>query len=85
MGVVDFNFALLYPPVVRYRENQLPKVRNGFEVNPAMFDWSQHGGDNYDYFLVRSDSNITAPLFREHVSDIRLVEHTGTWWLYKNI
>jgi len=85
MGVVDFNFALLYPPVVRYRENQLPKVMNGFEVNPAMFDWTQHGGDNYDYFLVRSDNNITAPLFREHVSDIRLVEHAGTWWLYKNI
>ncbi|WP_455221668.1 hypothetical protein [Kaarinaea lacus] len=84
-GVVDFNFALLYPPVVRYRENKLPKIRNGFEVNPGVFNWIKHGGDDYDYFIVRSERNITVPLFREHVSDIRLIEHAGTWWLYENI
>ncbi len=84
-GIVDFNFAHLYPQIVRFRDDQKPKVGYGFATRAYLFDWNTHDGDIYDYFIVRSDKDVLHPLFREHAHKVNLLKRVGAWQLYKNI
>lgn len=49
--------------------------------NPEQFSWTQHEGQRYDYFLVRSKSP-RENLFRDANSAIVLIKQQGLWWLY---
>jgi len=85
LGVVDYNFALLYPQIVRYRENEKPKITYGFDTHPYLFDWTKHEAKIYDYFLVRSKKDITKALFKDHTQSVQLVKNVKNWWLYRNL
>ncbi|MFV2056479.1 MAG: hypothetical protein ACC707_08415 [Thiohalomonadales bacterium] len=82
-GVVDFNFANLYPVVVRFRDDKKPKFT--LATLPKYFDWNKHDGDMYDYILIRSEHDVQQALFRENAYKVRLEKRVGLWWLYKNI
>jgi hypothetical protein len=49
--------------------------------NPREFDWEQHQGDRYDYFLVISDNKDIQFLdpFRDK---IKLIKNVGSWCLF---
>jgi hypothetical protein len=84
-GVVDFNFAMFYGVVMRYRPDQTPSVRSGFEWFPGRFDWHKHEGNLYDYFVVRSGYDLGPALFERADIPIQRVARSGRWWLYKSV
>jgi len=84
-GTVDPSFGTLYHMLARYRPEHLPPVRLGFEDAPSSFNWAQHGGDEYDYFLVHSFSERHITEFGKSICPIGLVDHAGGWWLYSPI
>ena len=63
-GLVDFNFAWFPPQIARFRPDRLPAVSYGFEHSPGDFDWKQHQGGRYRYFLARHSEPLPADLFR---------------------
>ncbi len=83
-GIVDFNFALYHPQIVRYREKHQPPIPFGFEWQHPSFNWQQHNGDAYHYFFVRQHRQRTpAKLFPGAPCPPRLVHRTGAWSLYQ--
>ena len=83
-GIVDFNFANFYPQIVRFQNDKVPKVSYGFDSRPQTFDWNQHEGNMYDYYIIRSAKDVANPLFREYRGHVEIIKHAGTWWLFKN-
>lgn len=63
---------------VRYRHRfwQAPSV-----WNPSEFNWQRHGGDRYDYFLVRAEHTRNG-LFQQAGSAVVLLKKSGPWHLY---
>src|SRR5690606_22550108 len=53
-GIVDFNFGDFYVQPVRYRRDAGPRVNDRLGWFPYAFRWDVHGGDKYDYFVIRS-------------------------------
>ncbi len=82
-GMVDFSFAYFFPNRFRYRADRRPPLPAGFEWRPAIFHWARHGGDRYDYFLVRASRDAGPLLFRTAPGPIELVARDGSWWLYR--
>jgi hypothetical protein len=82
-GIVDFNFALYYPEIVRYREDKKPKVTFGFEWNPDRFKWVDHEASKYNYFLIRSSYNLSSFLFKGYEKNIKLINYSNKWWLFE--
>jgi hypothetical protein len=83
-GIVDFNFAYFHPQWVRYRDRAASRVGEQLAWNPLLFDWEAHGGANYDYFIVKSQADISAGIFKDKLGAVRLIAHSGPWWLYEN-
>lgn len=48
--------------------------------NPAEFKWEQHGGDRYDYFLVRTKEERKQ--ITKHQDKLTLLDQQGSWYLY---
>lgn len=84
-GIVDFNFAWFSPQPVRYRTEALPKIKPGFEWRPEKFNWNTHGGNNYDYFLVRRTERPDLMIFRNNHCKIAHVATSASWHAYKKI
>lgn len=84
-GIVDVSFAASYPSMVRYRETNVPRLREGVMLQPQAFDWPQDGGAHYDYFLVCADDDESAVVFKDHRESVSLFARSGRWWLYKNL
>jgi len=82
-GIVDFNFALFFPQIVRYKQQETPPVSFGF--NPRDLDWKAHRAFDYDYFVVRSPKDISSELFRSDKSKVALKLRSGSWWLYEQV
>lgn len=80
-GVSDFNFAEFYPQVMRYKTEANPAITERFLRTPEAFNWETFEGENYDYFLVKHDTNKASDLFPE--GKVLLVKNTADWWLYK--
>ncbi len=51
--------------------------------SPSKFDWQQHNGNRYDYFLVRSKT-LRDNLFSAVTGKVSLEAKQGDWLLYKN-
>lgn len=83
-GIVDFNFSLFFPEIVRYRDEMTPSVSFNFEWNPGSFDWEHHEAYLYDYFIIRSPREIGSLLFNSKEKRVKLISHYGKWWLYEN-
>jgi hypothetical protein len=82
-GVAVANFS--HDPVahnvpLRYRGDAwiLPST-----WNPEKFDWQQHNGSRYDYFLIRSKT-LRDNLFAQSSGRVILESRQGDWLLYKN-
>lgn len=84
-GIVDFNFADFYSSMVRYKKDAGPRMTEQLAWMPTAFQWAQHGGDKYDYFIVKADGDISAQLFKEKRAAVQLVGRSGWWWLYRNV
>jgi hypothetical protein len=82
-GIVDFNFAD-FRMVVRYKHPQHPRITEGLVRDPTQFDWVLHGGADYDYYVVKSDGDVAAAIFKDHLPSVELIAHSGWWWLYRN-
>jgi hypothetical protein len=84
-GIVDFNFGDFYSSMVRYRKDAGPRMTEQLGWLPLAFRWDEHGGDKYDYFIVKANMDISAPLFKEKLAAVQLVGRSGWWWLYRNL
>lgn len=83
-GIVDFNFADFYSQTVRYKPDVGPRISEPLAWAPRDFDWERDGGAVYDYFVVKSGLDISAAIFKQKRPAVELVQHVGSWWLYRN-
>jgi len=84
-GVVDYSFAMFYGTVVGYKPDKRPPDTGILAWRPESFDWQKMRGDNYDYFVIRSPTDISTDIFKDRRSSIELVHNDGPWWLYKSV
>ena len=85
-GVVDFSFAEFFPNRFKYRPQQQPDLPYAFGWRPGRFSWSRHGGERYDYFLVRPAEAEGDPgrlLFSDATTRIDVIAQSGDWVLYE--
>jgi hypothetical protein len=71
--------------MVRYRKDAGPRLTEQLAWYPGELDWRLHGGDNYDYFIVKSSFDVAQPIFKDHLGSVELVTRSGWWWLYRNV
>lgn len=83
-GIVDFNFAD-FQLVLRRKDVVEPRVDEYLAWYPWLFDWRTHGGDHYDYFLVKADGDAAELIFKEQMSSVKLISQSGWWWVYENV
>ena len=84
-GVVDYNFGMFYGTMVRYQPEKRPPFGDGLAWNPATFDWHKNGGSTYDYFVIRSRTDVSAEIFKDQRPSVKLVLNADWWWLYEPI
>jgi len=84
-GIVDFNFAIFHPQLVRYKDMTSPRIDVPRSERPKTFVWDRDGGDRYDYFLVYSEEDVAAELFKDRIDEVELATRDGSWWVYKNL
>jgi hypothetical protein len=84
-GIVDFNFGDFHVQPVRYRRDAGPRINELLGWYPLDFRWDVDGGDKYDYFIIKSNADVSAPIFKERLGSVELVAHEGWWWLYRNV
>lgn len=84
-GIVDFNFADFYSQPARYKGDVGPRLNEMLGWYPTRFQWSEHGGAKYDYFIVKSNFDVSNEIFKEKRSSVELVTRNGWWWLYRNL
>lgn len=84
-GNVDFNFADFYSSMVRYRPDAGPRINENLAWYPTLFRWDADGGASYDYFVVKSNVDISEAVFKERIGSVKLVARDGWWWLYRNL
>jgi hypothetical protein len=84
-GVVDFNFADFFSQMVRYKADAGPRMTDFLGWYPTEFEWQTNGGARYDYFIVKSGSDISEQIFKDKRSSVELVTRSGWWWLYRNL
>jgi hypothetical protein len=82
-GLVDFNFAWVQPQVVRYRVDARPPVALNFPWRPQQFDWAQHQGTSYRYFLVRVGEQPPPDWFAGAPCRPHLLLQQGRWQAFE--
>jgi hypothetical protein len=82
-GITEFNFAYFFPEMVRYKKGKPSEYSAGFGNHPRDFDWVANNGQSYDYFIVRAESDMRAPLFKDRQDAVELEIVDGNWWLYR--
>ena len=82
-GKYSFSFAFSYKSVARYKPGKEPLAASKINLpHPTDFHWDDHG--HFDYYVVRSFTDLKPLLFRENPEAIELVLKSGPWWLYEN-
>jgi hypothetical protein len=82
VGKVNYSFSM--DPVVghsvplQYKGESRPVID---PWDPSGFNWQEHRGYMYDYFLVRSDKRVDH-IFAESNNDVVLISQAGKWLLY---
>lgn len=82
-GMVDFSFAEFFPMRFRYRSGTRPPLPPLFRWRPWLFRWAEHGGNQFDYFLVSAESDLGPRIFHGATEPITLERQEGIWWLYR--
>lgn len=80
-GLVDFNFAWFPPQIVRFRPDQLPKVKEGF--SGQAFTAKKYPIEPYRYILARHTAPLPADLFKGADCVPRMVLERGSWTLFE--
>jgi hypothetical protein len=84
-GIVDFNFADFYSSMARYRADAGPRIGENLAWYPEAFRWEADGGASYDYFVVKSNADVSGAIFKDKLPRVELVARSGWWWLYRNV
>ncbi|HSD38406.1 MAG TPA: hypothetical protein VLC92_12915 [Rhodocyclaceae bacterium] len=84
-GWVDMNFAWFPPQIVRFKKTALPKVKIGFDLVPWKFNWHDHDGRIYKYFIARSFTALPANLLQNDECKTQLLERSGAWYLFERV
>lgn len=82
-GLVDMNFAIAPPQIVRFRPEHTPAVKLNFAWQPSRFDWQTHHGEMYRYFFVRRNTGKPATLFKSLSCAPTLLKASGSWEVYE--
>lgn len=82
-GLVDMNFAVAPPQIVRFKPEHTPAIKLNFAWQPASFDWQRHQGWLYRYFFVRRDTSQPATLFDQLDCKPVLLKSSGSWEVYE--
>ena len=82
---VSQSLQMFYGSMVRYQPEQRPPFGDALAWSPATFDWHKNGGDTYDYFVIRSRTDVSAEIFKDKRSSVELVLNADWWWLYEPI
>jgi hypothetical protein len=82
-GIVDFNFADAYAPVVRFKPSRGPRLTERVGWYPWEMDWAKHGGSQYRYFVVKAPIDVSEDLFGRQRDGLSLITREGDWWLYE--
>ena len=84
-GIVDLSFACNNVDIALYHQEVLPRVcYTGLDFHPERFNWQQHEGWQYRYFVVHSPVERGATLFAGSEFPVVLRAHDADWWLYEN-
>ncbi len=85
-GLVDFNFAVFHPAVVRYRTDATPAAGEEFAWQKNGFDWARDEAYRYRYVFVRHDgSGVPPAISSSPVCAAREVAAAGQWALWERI
>ncbi|KQP11881.1 hypothetical protein [Pseudorhodoferax sp. Leaf267] len=84
-GLVDLNFAVAPPQIVRFRPDRVPPLPLAFAWRPMEFDWKRHDADRYRYFFVRRGPAQAAPDFAGARCMPRLIVEEGRWSVYERV
>lgn len=83
-GFTDPSFASLGIEPICFRKDSVPPARTtGFEWFPGSFTWGSHEGSLYRYFVVKFPADAGPHFFRAATCSVRLIDHSGEWWLYE--
>jgi hypothetical protein len=87
-GFVDYNFAGVVAPIVRYRPDRIPAAFAGAVWtwrHPRFFEWTKDQAETYRYFIVRSSDPLPAGLFPTGRCAPTLVKAAADWSLFENV
>jgi len=82
-GIVDFSFAINFPPLFRYRPEHEPKIPRLFVWDTRLFNWGAFDGSRYDYLIVRKLHEVPSALIAESDAPVSFVGNVGPWQLFK--
>jgi len=82
-GLVDMNFAIAPPQIVRFKPDQTPAVPLNFAWMPAGFDWKKHDGNLYRYFFIRGQAPDSIQLWASAPCPPVLRAAQGAWQVYE--
>jgi hypothetical protein len=83
-GFVDFNFAWFPPQMLRFKTDSVTQIKPSFEFQPKTFDWRTHQGNNYDYFIFRSEILVDEKIYFSGAQCMpTLLEHRGAWYVFE--
>ena len=82
-GITEFNFAYFFPEMLRYKKGEHLKYSAGFGNDPLDFEWVANNGQSYDYFIVRAETDMREPLFKDMQDAVELETRYDNWWLYR--
>ena len=82
-GVSQVSFAKFFSVVARFKPGADARVKIGFEWVPQIFEWERHGGEEFDYFLVRSESDVSPLVFQD--DPVALKFRSDQWWVFENL
>jgi thiamine transporter ThiT len=81
-GFQGYSFAMYPISVVRYRPGVKAGMLNAAEWRPELFDRRVEIPE-YDFFLVRSQTDQSAVLFENSPLPVVLTKRIGPWWGYE--
>jgi hypothetical protein len=83
-GLVDFNFGVFLPEIVRFKPDRVPAAVNQAMLNRSeKFNWRAMQGRQYRYFFVRHIAPLPHDIFKNDECEVALVKEVGEWSLFE--
>ncbi|MBL6689009.1 MAG: hypothetical protein ISP91_01315 [Pseudomonadales bacterium] len=81
-GLVDFNFAYYSSLNAYYKRGEEGKIYGRLVFFPDEFDFDQHDGQIYDYFIVKSKEGLAERQFGNE-SRVSFLRYSRGWYLFR--